>query len=57
MRWKYIPPKRIKRWFAWHPVRLVGSNDLIWWEWVYKATAECQAGSVNVYGETEGFCI
>jgi hypothetical protein len=36
-----------RRWFAWHPVRLRATGDVVWWEYVERRTE-----FVSGYGRT-----
>lgn len=57
MRWEIdFGDRPWHRWFAWHPVRLSGTNSKVWWEWVNRQTTNCQGYRIHQYrplGEAE----
>lgn len=52
MRWTPKEYDPIYKWFAWHPVKLYGSKQRVWWEWVYRTDINTPYGGFSVYGLT-----
>jgi hypothetical protein len=37
------------RWFAWYPVRLIGTDTYVWFEWIERQTHNAQGWIIPSY--------
>ena len=54
MRWNIgIRERGFHRWFAWFPVRLRGTNTVVWLEWVERQITDAQGWKITDYRKGE----